>query len=312
MGEPAGQTIAGRLLPPTKADAVTLLLIDSSYLLHRSAAVMPDLVDAQGAAIGGVFGFVRSLWGYLTAPASIWKISHIAAVFDIGGRTWRHDTLDGYKANRSGSMDGQRREAMDACRALNVTPLAEHGVEADDIIATMTFRARLAGVDVVIVSPDKDIMQLVETPVVRVWNPANASMMDSAAVNHRYGVWPQQIPDYLALVGDTADNVPGVPGIGPKKAAAILGKHMTIEGWLEAAPPCFSADAALVERLKLARHIHRLNRYIQIGETIDDVRWRRPDMTTLFDYLAKHGMDSLGRRIGEEWTKLQEERPAWQ
>src|SRR6202040_3436491 len=182
---------------------------------------------------GGVLAFSNMLWKMLREGLNGVKPTHIAAVFDYASKTFRNDIYPEYKANRTEPPDElvpQFPLMRDAVRAFGLIPIEQKGFEADDLIATYARVALKAGADVSIVAGDKDLMQLVR-PGVMMFDPmpGNERRIGAAEVAEKFGVPPEKVPDVQALIGDTTDNVPGVPGIGVKTAAQLIGEYGDLE-----------------------------------------------------------------------------------
>ncbi|TDK30630.1 DNA polymerase I [Luteimonas terrae] len=205
-----------------------LILIDGSSYLYRAFHALPPLTNADGEPTGALFGIVNML------RATIKEAPDFAAfVVDAPGRTFRDDLYDQYKANRPPMPDDLRAQVEPMCaivEALGFPILRVAGVEADDVIGTLALQGSEAGIDVTISTGDKDFAQLVR-PRVTLVNTMSGSRMDSdAAVLDKFGVRPDQIVDMLALMGDSIDNIPGVPKCGPKTAAKWLAEYESLDG----------------------------------------------------------------------------------
>ena len=209
----------------------TLLLVDGSSYLYRAFHALPDLRTTSGqptGAIRGVLGMLRTLLADYTAD-------YRAVVFDAKGKTFRDDWYPDYKANRPPMPDDLVAQIapLHACIAAAGWPLlCVEGVEADDVIGTLARQAAAAGIDCVISTGDKDLAQLVG-PHVTLVNTMNNETLDAAGVAAKFGVPPGRIVDYLTLVGDSVDNVPGVSGVGPKTAAKWLAQYGSLDGVVE-------------------------------------------------------------------------------
>ena len=205
-----------------------LVLIDGSSYLFRAFHALPSLTSSKGqptGAIKGVTSMIKKLMHQ-------YPESHIAVVFDAKGKTFRNELYPEYKANRPPMPDDLRRQIApihELVKALGLPLLVVDDVEADDVIGTLATQASKARMDVLISTGDKDLAQLV-TPHVTLVNTMTDTFMDEAGVVAKFGVRPEQIIDYLALVGDTADNIPGVPSCGPKTAVKWLAEYETLEG----------------------------------------------------------------------------------
>jgi DNA polymerase-1 len=209
----------------------TLVLVDGSSYLYRAFHALPPLSNSRGEPTGAVLGVLNMLLRLLKEDDP----PLIGVVFDAPGRTFRDDLYAEYKANRPSMPDDLRAQVeplIEAVEALGLPLLRIPGVEADDVIGTLAQRASAAGLDVVISTGDKDMAQLVDARISLV-NTMTGTRLDRAGVKAKFDVFPEQIVDYLALVGDTSDNIPGVPKVGPKTAAKWLNQYTTLDTLLE-------------------------------------------------------------------------------
>jgi DNA polymerase-1 len=207
-----------------------LLLVDGSSYLYRAFHVpnLQQLTNAHGEPTGAVYGVVNMLRSLLTE----YDPQYIAVVFDAKGKTFRHQLYDQYKANRPPmppELSDQVPPLLDMVRAMGLPLLQVEGVEADDVIGALAKRAAALGMETVISTGDKDMAQLVDEHVTLV-NTMSRTTLDTAGVEEKFGVAPGQIVDYLALIGDSSDNIPGIPKVGPKTAAKWLGSWGSLEG----------------------------------------------------------------------------------
>jgi len=206
----------------------TLLLVDGSSYLYRAFHALPDLRSPAGEPTGAIYGVLNMLRRLVTD----YKAEHLACVFDAKGKTFRDAWYADYKAHRPAMPDDLARQVeplFEAIRALGWPLLQIDGVEADDVIGTLARQAEAQGMCCVISTGDKDLAQLV-TPNVKLINTMSNETLDEAAVRAKFGVPPQGIVDYLSLVGDAIDNVPGVDKVGPKTAAKWLMQYGTLDG----------------------------------------------------------------------------------
>ncbi|MEW5849095.1 MAG: DNA polymerase I [Myxococcota bacterium] len=216
----------------------TLYLVDGSGYIYRAYHAIKPMKNAAGVPIHAVLGFTRMLLKLIKEH----KPAAMAVVFDASKRTFRNDLYAEYKANRQTQPDDLRPQfplCFEAVDALGLPSIREEGVEADDVIATLACRYREAGHQVVIVSGDKDLMQLVDKDVKLLrYNSRNETeeMVDVEGVKGYFGVPPERVVDVLALMGDTSDNIPGVDGIGEKTASELIATYGSVEGVLSAAP----------------------------------------------------------------------------
>ncbi|MBV1774761.1 DNA polymerase I [Burkholderiaceae bacterium DAT-1] len=213
--------------------ATTLLLIDGSSYLYRAFHALPDLRNSAGTPTGALYGMISMLKRLQKEiPADF-----VACVFDAKGKTFRDDLYPDYKAHRPPMPDDLRAQIEpihQAVAALGLPILMVDGVEADDVIGTLARQGDASGMQVIISTGDKDMAQLV-TPGVRLVNTMSNEVLDEAGVEAKFGVRPDRIIDYLALIGDTVDNVPGVPKCGPKTAVKWLGEYGSLDGVMAAA-----------------------------------------------------------------------------
>lgn len=205
-----------------------LVLVDGSSYLFRAFHALPPLVTSRGhptGAVKGVINMIRSL-------IKSYPHSHIAIVFDAKGKTFRNDIYKDYKAHRPPMPDELRSQIKpihEIVQAMGLPLLIVDGVEADDVIGTLAGQASEHGIDTLISTGDKDLAQLVG-PHVTLINTMTSEVLDQQGVENKFGVKPDQFIDYLALVGDKADNIPGVPGVGPKTAVKWLEQFENMEG----------------------------------------------------------------------------------
>jgi DNA polymerase-1 len=209
------------------ADAPCLYLIDGSSYLYRAFHALPQFGNSKGQPTGAVFGVVNMLQKFLRDA----QPTHIAVVFDAPGRTFRDDLFEAYKAHRPPMPDELRSQIeplLATVEALGLPLLRVTGVEADDVIGTLARHSTAAGMQVVISTGDKDMAQLVDDRVTLI-NTMFDTTLDRAGVKAKFDVEAGQIIDYLALVGDASDNLPGVPKVGPKTAAKWLQQYGSID-----------------------------------------------------------------------------------
>ena len=205
-----------------------LVLVDGSSYLYRAYHALPPLTNAAGEPTGALHGVLTMIQKLLREE----QPSNVAVVFDAPGKTFRDDLYSEYKANRPPMPDELRSQVqpiLDAVEAMGLTLLRVPGVEADDVIGTLCKQAGEAGLSVLVSTGDKDLAQLVNDRVSLI-NTMNDSRMDRDGVKAKFDVFPEQIVDYLALVGDTSDNIPGVPKVGAKTAAKWLNLYDSADG----------------------------------------------------------------------------------
>ena len=211
----------------------TLLLVDGSSYLYRAYHAMPDLRNASGEPTGALYGVVNML----RKLALDHKADYAACVFDARGKTFREDIYPEYKAHRPPmpeDLAAQIEPIHQAVRALGWPVLAVEGVEADDVIGTLAHMATAHGIHTIVSTGDKDLAQLVNDHVTLV-NTMSGETLDPAGVVKKFGVPASRIVDYLMLIGDTVDNVPGVPKVGPKTAVKWLTEFGSVDALVQAA-----------------------------------------------------------------------------
>jgi len=209
-----------------------LMLIDANALIHRAYHALPPLTSPKGELVNAVFGFASALLKSVKDE----RPHYIVVCYDAGRHTFRNDIYDGYKAKRQETDEAlylQIPRTKQLVEALNIPLYAQQGVEADDLIGALAAKAEKQGLRSVIVTGDKDALQLVNasTSVYSLHKGVSETLIYTPqVVKEKMGVLPNQIVDYKALAGDSSDNIPGVPGIGPKTAVELLGKYKDIEG----------------------------------------------------------------------------------
>lgn len=231
-GYPCHAHVIAEILETFAMPEKTLFLVDSFAHIYRAHYANPNLTN------GAAFFFTRMLQSLLRA----FKPTHVACVFDVdGGSRFRyalHPTYKQGRANRPLELDAQIPMIKQICTFMGWNPIEFSGTEADDVLATIASRAKGMGfTKTVLVTPDKDLCQLVNDEAgIRILYQREGlnTELDAAGVKGRLGVEPHQVVDYLTLVGDTSDNVPGIPGIGEKGAASLLAEHGTLEGVIAA------------------------------------------------------------------------------
>jgi 5'-3' exonuclease len=207
----------------------TIYLIDASIYIFRSWFSLPDtLIASDGAPVNAVYGFLRFLTEFFESTRPV----NVMVAFDQSLTTsFRNEIYPEYKANRE-SAPPELRLQLEACErlvdSLGISSLKHPRFEADDLIASVAVLARDSGYQVVVVSGDKDLSQVLQEGDLW-WDYARNRKLDAQGVYDHFGVWPDQITDFLALAGDAVDNIPGVPGIGPKTAARLLRVYKNIE-----------------------------------------------------------------------------------
>src|SRR5438552_2439201 len=207
-----------------------LFLVDGMSQIYRAYYALPSLSNSRGLPTNAIYGFTMMLRKLITSE----KPDYLGVAFDAPGRTFRHDAFESYKATRTAMPDDlslQIPYIVRLCESLRVPIIKEPGFEADDIIGTLVVQAEQAGLDVVVVTNDKDMNQLVteRVKILRTERTGEMKMIDARGVEEKMGVPPHQVVELLGLWGDTIDNIPGAPGIGEKGAKQIIQQYGTIE-----------------------------------------------------------------------------------
>ena len=294
------------------ADPKSLYLIDGSSYLYRAFHALPPFSNSRGEPTGAVLGVINMLQKSLKEA----KPSHLAVVFDAPGRTFRDDLFEAYKAHRPPMPDDLRAQIaplLEAVEALGLPMLRISGVEADDVIGTLARRGARAGMQVVISTGDKDMAQLVDGQVTLV-NTMTGSTLDRAGVKAKFDVYPEQIVDYLALIGDTSDNIPGVPKVGPKTAAKWLAAYQTLEAIVEhAAEIEGKVGESLREnlsQLELSRKLATINSGLELPLEPEALAAQPPDVARLKELYQRLELHSLLRALDGSAATSAAARPA--
>ncbi|MBI4443715.1 MAG: DNA polymerase I [Acidobacteria bacterium] len=282
---------------PSSVPTRRLFLIDAMGYIFRAYHALPRLTNRSGLATHAVYGFHNMLKRLLATC----QPEYIAAVFDLQGPTFRHETFAAYKANRE-EMPEDLVEQLPYIRsvleAFHVPVVAQQGYEADDVIGTLAREAAQENLQVVIVSSDKDMLQLVEE---RVWvlNPMKDDLVyDRQKVAEAVGVSPEQIPDVMALQGDAIDNIPGAPGIGEKGARDLIQKYGRVETCLERASEVARKnyrDALTNNRdqILLSKQLATIDTQVPVKWSLEEMRRREPDPAKLKSLYQELGFTSL-------------------
>jgi 5'-3' exonuclease len=281
-------------------------LVDGTFELFRAYYGSPPATDASGREVGAVRGLARSL----LALAGERDVTHLAVAFDHVIESFRNGLYPGYKTGDGidAALYSQFGLAEDVCRALGIVTWPMVDFECDDALATAAarFAADPSVERVIVCSPDKDLAQCVQGERVVCFDRMRRKRLDERGVVEKFGVHPTSIPDWLALVGDSADGYPGIPRWGAKSAAAVLAKYAHLE-----AIPASASDwnvavrgaAALAASLEahrtdaaLFRQLATLRTDVPLAESLDDLRWRGPDAPALAAIAAEWGDGAIVER----------------
>jgi len=283
-----------------------LILVDGSSYLYRAYHALPPLTNSKGqptGAIKGVISMLRKL--HSDYPGSV-----VAVVFDDKGKTFRHELYDQYKANRPPMPDELRLQIEpihDIVRAMGLPLLCIEGVEADDVIGTLAHQATEQKIDVIISTGDKDIAQLVSDHVTLV-NTMTETAMDRGGVIEKFGVPPELIIDYLSLVGDTSDNIPGVEKCGPKTAVKWLKEYGSLEGVTQSANEISGKIGENLRRalkhLPMSRQLATIKTDCQLDVAVSDLVLAEQDNEKLRALFSELEFKSWTTELGENQTDL--------
>ncbi|MBS0236549.1 MAG: DNA polymerase I [Proteobacteria bacterium] len=291
----------------------TLYLIDGYNFVFRAFHSLPPLSRPDGKPIGAVYGFSNMLFKFLQEHGHQSDDNKLfLVIFDSGRKNIRHEMYHEYKANRPTPPDElifQFPIVRQAVDAFNVHMLdAPEGYEADDVIASYAKAAAVAGYEVIVVSGDKDLMQLVNQDI-HMYDSMRDKMVDAAAVIDKFGVKPEQVVDYLALVGDSSDNVPGVDGIGPKTAAELLSAYGSLDGIYAklAAMPESKKKQTISEqkdRAYLSKQLVELYDLKELPIPLPKLKPKPVDFAKLSIFLKEQGFKSLLDRASKAFPSL--------
>lgn len=273
----------------------SLYLIDAHAYLHRAYHALPPLTTSKGLPVNAIYGFIRMI----SKLNKQYKPDYMAVCFDTAAPTFRHVAFEAYKATRvetDAALVSQFPMALEATHAMGLASFEKDGFEADDIISTLTRAGRRQGWDVVIVSGDKDALQLVGDGV-RVLNEFKNILYGPDEVWERYGIGPEQIPDMFALMGDAADNVPGVKGIGEKTAVKLIQEYSNLENLLKSASLIKGKTGTLLlEQAAAARQslsLVRLDRDAPLDIDWDACRVKPPQADVFMPFVQKYEFNAL-------------------
>ncbi|MEP7348589.1 MAG: DNA polymerase I [Sphingorhabdus sp.] len=282
-----------------------LYLVDGSAYIFRAYHRLPPLTNIHGEPVGAVYGYTTMLWKLADDLHQADGPTHMAVVLDKAGTSFRNDIYDQYKANRPPAPEDLRPQfpmIRDATLAFSLPMIEEDNVEADDMIASYTKAAVAAGWYVTIVSSDKDLMQLIE-PGVDMLDTMKNARINREEVEEKFGVGPELVGDVLALMGDSSDNIPGVPGIGPKTATKLIQEFGNLDAVLAAAPdmkPSKMRDN-LIEfegKARMSRVLVTLKEDCPLPVALTDMELGAIPEAPLAAFLEHHGFNSLLKRIG--------------
>jgi DNA polymerase-1 len=287
-----------------------LFLVDGSGYIFRAYHALPPLTrKSDGLPVGAVSGFCNMLWKLLSEArdTSVGVTpTHFAVIFDYSSKTFRNELYPEYKANRSAPPEDlvpQFAVIREATRAFDLPCIEMEGFEADDLIATYARMAREAGADVTVISSDKDLMQLVG-PQVSMYDSMKDRQIGVPEVIEKWGVPPEKMIDLQALTGDSVDNVPGIPGIGPKTAAQLIEEFGDLDTLLERASEIKQTKRReniieFADKARISRELVRLKDDVDVTEKLDELVLNPLDGPKLVAFLKGMEFTSLTRRVAE-------------
>jgi DNA polymerase I len=275
------------------SDANHLVIIDGYGFVFRAYHALPALTCPNGIIVGAVFGFISMLFKVFEDI----QATHMVVVFDAGAKNFRHELYPSYKANRSATPQDLKSQfplVREAAKAMNIASLEQIGYEADDIIATL---AKQATSKVTIVSSDKDLMQLVDDQV-SMYDPIKSKFIGLKEVEEKFGVTGSQLLSLMALMGDSSDNIPGIPGFGPKTALELIKQFGDLETLINNSSEIKQPrkrDLLITHQalLEVSYKLVSLAEDVKLVCTLDDFKKNTPNKDELFAFLTKYGFKRL-------------------
>jgi DNA polymerase-1 len=295
-----------------KTASPRLYLIDGSGYIFRAYHALPPLTRASdGLSVGAVAGFCNMLWKFLEEMKGAEAPTHLAVIFDKSEITFRNQLYPEYKAHRPPAPEDlvpQFPLIRDAVRAFNLPCIEMGGFEADDLIATYARQAARTGASVRIVSSDKDLMQLIVEGQIQLYDPMKNRLLGPEAVMEKFGVGPDKVIDAQALIGDSTDNVPGAPGIGPKTAAELIAAFGSLDAILERANEIKQQKRRetlinFADQIRISRQLVTLKDDVAVEEKWEEFGLRDIDQATLLQFLDAMEFRTLARRVREHFAK---------
>jgi DNA polymerase-1 len=284
----------------------TLYLIDGSGFIFRAYHALPPLSNPQGTPVGAVYGFVNMIMKLMEGN----QADYVAVIFDAARKTFRNRIYEQYKANRPPAPEDlvpQFPLVRDATRALNLPAIELEDFEADDIIATYARQAQAKGIKVVIVSSDKDLMQLIGDGI-NLYDAMKQKPIGEPEVKEKFGVTPDKVLEVLSLIGDSSDNVPGVPGIGPKTAAELIGEYGTLENLLANAekikqPKRRESLIQYADQARLSKELITLKTDVPLPP-LEELELHAPTPEKLLPFLEQMGFKSLTAKLKQKFDGI--------
>ncbi|MEK7697942.1 MAG: DNA polymerase I [Nitrospirota bacterium] len=280
----------------------TLYLIDGNSYIYRAFYAIKGLSNASGFPTNAIFGFTNMLLKVLREK----KPDYFAIVFDSPVPTERHKAYEAYKAHRPAMPDElklQIQPIKEIINAFNISNIEIEGYEADDVLGTIAKKAEKEGLDVYIITSDKDINQIL-SPKIKTYDTMKDKITEEKDVVERFGVEPSRFPEIIALMGDASDNIPGVHGIGEKTAVSLLKEFGSIDNIIQnhsriKKPKLKEAISENIENIKLSLKLATIDTNVPLEISIEEFKPKEPDRTKLLDFLRKFEFSSLLRLIPE-------------
>ena len=311
-------TDTSTLTPPDKGinEQKHLYLVDGSSYIFRAYHRLPPLTNIRGEPVGAVYGYTTMLWKLAADLHKADGPTHLAVVLDKSSQSFRNEIYEHYKANRPEAPEDLRPQfpvIRDATRAFSLPLIEEEGVEADDMIASYTKVALEQDWKVTIVSSDKDLMQLIEptdNSRVDLLDTMRNVRMGKATVEEKFGVGPERLGDVLGLMGDSSDNIPGIPGIGPKTASKLINEYGDFESVLAAAPDMKKSKMKEnilenIELARLSRILVTLKDDCPLPDPLESFELQAIPKEPLRDFLTHHGFNSLLKKLDGDQAEPQ-------
>lgn len=289
----------------TNKQSGRLVVIDGTWYAYRAYHAMPTLKTSQGEYTGAIHGVVNMLQAHIKDRPQC-----IAFVMDGKGPTFRHEMYSKYKANRKKQPEELRPQIKSLhkiVKALGITLIVADGVEADDVIGTLAHMGVAKGYNVEISTGDKDFSQLLPNKRISLVNTMTRTVTKAADIPDKYGITAEQFVDYLALMGDTTDNIPGVRGCGPKTAVQLLNKYGSVSQIIKAAPKIKGSIGdkvrANLKNLKMSRRLALIKIDCEVPCKLADLHLREPDLITLRRLYARYELKQALERLDDSTRK---------
>ena len=287
-----------------------VVLVDGSNYIYRAFYAIPLLTNSKGFPTNAIYGFTNMLLKLLRDLAP----DYIVMTFDLKGPTTRHGEFEDYKATRKPMPDDlipQIPFIKDVVRGLSISVLEKQGVEADDIIGTLAQQASKRGWRTAVISGDKDLMQLVDENVTMI-DTMKDKTYDVAAVKERFGVGPDKVVEILGLMGDTSDNIPGVPGIGPKTAQRLIEEYGSVEEVIKNSENLRNIKLretfrTYAEQARLSHQLASIRKNIELDFDLQDAAIKEPDKEILSQLFSEFEFSSLLQEIKRDTEKVAKE-----